>query len=167
MRLTRRHTLISLSAIVSKNKINPIMQRAKIYRSVWRALPVYYNGKNLCSAFCVRFNKSQGCFILHVYTIIRLNLSKRMKIMHNNSNCIGLIPTLRLDLQIYSIPMFTLQKRCYHSQVLRVTLQQDWEITCTCAGGFVHFVANKMWYFSVSGSGQLCIFYIRGFLLCL
>ena len=41
MRITLRCTLISLSAIVSQNRLNPIMQRAKIDRSVQRALPVY------------------------------------------------------------------------------------------------------------------------------
>ena len=40
MRITWRCTLISLSAIVSQNRLNPIMQRAKIDRSVRRALPV-------------------------------------------------------------------------------------------------------------------------------
>ena len=34
MRITRRCTWISLSAIVSQNRLNPIMQRAKIDRSV-------------------------------------------------------------------------------------------------------------------------------------
>ena len=43
MRITRRCTLIFLSAIVSQNRLNPIMQRAKIDRSVRRALPVYDN----------------------------------------------------------------------------------------------------------------------------
>ena len=44
MRITRRCTLISLSAIVSPNRLNPIMQRAKIDRSVPRATSVYDNG---------------------------------------------------------------------------------------------------------------------------
>ena len=39
MRITRRCSLISLSAIVRPNRINPIMQRAKINRSVRRVLP--------------------------------------------------------------------------------------------------------------------------------
>ena len=43
MRITRRCTLISLSAIVSRNRLNPRMQRAKIDMSVWRALSVYDN----------------------------------------------------------------------------------------------------------------------------
>ena len=43
LRITRRCTLISLSAIVSQNRLNPIMQRAKIDRSMRRALPVYDN----------------------------------------------------------------------------------------------------------------------------
>ena len=34
-----------LSAIVSKNRLNPIMQKAKNDRSVLRALPVYDNGE--------------------------------------------------------------------------------------------------------------------------
>ena len=34
-----------LSAIVSQNRLNPIMQRAKNDRSVLRALPVYDNGR--------------------------------------------------------------------------------------------------------------------------
>ena len=44
MRIARRCTLISLSAIISQNRLNPVMQRAKIDRSVRRALPVYDNG---------------------------------------------------------------------------------------------------------------------------
>ena len=44
MRITWRCTLIS-SAIVSQNRLNPIMQRAKIDRSVRRTLPVYGNEK--------------------------------------------------------------------------------------------------------------------------
>ena len=44
MRIARRCTLISLSAIISQNWLNPVMQRAKIDRSVRRALPVYDNG---------------------------------------------------------------------------------------------------------------------------
>ena len=42
MRITRRCTLISFSSNFSQN---PIMQRAKIDRSVRRALPVYDNEK--------------------------------------------------------------------------------------------------------------------------
>ena len=41
MRITRRCTLIFLSAIVYPNRLNPIMQKAKNDRSVRRALPVY------------------------------------------------------------------------------------------------------------------------------
>ena len=41
MRITWRCTLIFLFAIVSQNLLNPIMQRAKIDRSVRTALPVY------------------------------------------------------------------------------------------------------------------------------
>ena len=39
-------------AIVSQNRLNPIMQRAKNDRSVLRALPVYDNAdiQNLCNA---------------------------------------------------------------------------------------------------------------------
>ena len=44
MQITRRCTLIYLSAIVSQNRLTPIMQRAKIDRSVRRVLPVYDNG---------------------------------------------------------------------------------------------------------------------------
>ena len=43
MRITRRRTLIYLSAIVSQNRLNPIVQRAKIDRLVRRALPGYDN----------------------------------------------------------------------------------------------------------------------------
>ena len=53
MRITRRCTLISLSAIVSQNRLNPIMQRAKIDKSVRRALPVNDNG----FSEIVRFSK--------------------------------------------------------------------------------------------------------------
>ena len=47
MWITRRCTSIFLSAIVSQNRLNPIMQRAEIDRSVRRALPVYDNGLKL------------------------------------------------------------------------------------------------------------------------
>ena len=41
--------LISLPAMFSQNRLNSIMQRAKNYRSVQRAIPVYDNGRT-----CVR-----------------------------------------------------------------------------------------------------------------
>ena len=50
MRITRRCTLISLSAIVSPNRLNPITQRVKIDRSVRRALPVYDNGERVATS---------------------------------------------------------------------------------------------------------------------
>ena len=44
MQITLQCTSISLSTIISQNQLNPIMQRAKIDRSVRRGLPGYDNG---------------------------------------------------------------------------------------------------------------------------
>ena len=40
-----------------------------------------------------------------------------------------------------------LHERCCRSRVLHVMLQQESEIACICAGGFVYFVVNIMSYF--------------------
>ena len=47
--------------------------------------------------------------------------------------------------------MFTLQEQCCCSRALRVTLQWETEIACTCAGYIVYFVVNKRPYFLFLG----------------
>ena len=56
MRITRLRTLISLPAMFSQNRLNPIMQRAKNDRSVQRAISVYDNGRTCvraCMSACI------------------------------------------------------------------------------------------------------------------
>ena len=50
-----------LSAIVSQNRLNPLMQMAKTDRSMLRAIPVYDNGRtsDLMMAPTINFPRSQ------------------------------------------------------------------------------------------------------------
>ena len=47
--------------------------------------PANFLLKNPCFLFLYVFNKSPSCFILHIYTILRLIFLKQMQIIHNYS----------------------------------------------------------------------------------
>ena len=85
MRITRQCTLITSSAIVSQNRLNPIMQRAKIDRSVRRALPVYDNvaeavatdGKGVRGSFRLfphYKNRIRDLYIRSIYNFLLLTV---------------------------------------------------------------------------------------------
>ena len=48
------------------------------------------------------------------------------------------------EIDIFRLGILTLQEWCCHYQALRVKLQRESEIACTCAGGVMYFAVNKM-----------------------